>query len=204
MAELAEKVIKPGGQAEIKVTFNAGQRRGNQKKRVTVESNDPNTPRLFLYIEGMVNEMLAFDPRAIRLIDMEAGKKATSEVKITNKSQKPIKITELKVSDSAIVSAAFQGEGEVSLPLELGVGETVTLLVTGQLPEDKKRYRATVSLVTDERPNQPSVIAVVMQLKGATFKPKKLKAKKMDKKKKKKPKKVKKIKKKKKKKPQDQ
>ncbi|KON26510.1 hypothetical protein AC481_07065 [miscellaneous Crenarchaeota group archaeon SMTZ-80] len=47
-------VIKPDDVTQIKVVFNSAGRKGNQKKMITVVTNDPENPRITLWFEGIV------------------------------------------------------------------------------------------------------------------------------------------------------
>lgn len=47
-------VIKPEDVTQIKVVFNSTGRKGNQKKMITVITNDPENPRITLWLEGIV------------------------------------------------------------------------------------------------------------------------------------------------------
>jgi len=49
-----QKIIKPGEQASIKVSFNSSGKLGNQNKTVTVISNDPKHAREILWIRGEI------------------------------------------------------------------------------------------------------------------------------------------------------
>lgn len=206
VAKMSKSEIEAGGQADLSVVFNTGSYRGQQKKRLTLETNDPNNARVQLFIEGTVIERLAFEPRALRIMDLQPGQNSTGEVTVTNKSNEDIEITKLTFAGEQIVSVALAGGAELPLPYKLGVGENITLVVTVTQPEGQLRLRGTISIFTAAQPDRPTILHVVTQKQGAVFSPKKLKLKKMkDKKKKaKKAKKIKKLKKKKKKKQQEQ
>ena len=47
-------VINPDDITQIKVVFNSTGRKGNQKKMITVVTNDPENPRITLWLEGIV------------------------------------------------------------------------------------------------------------------------------------------------------
>jgi hypothetical protein len=171
-AQPKSKVIEPGQQTEIEVTFNAGPRSGDQKKKITVETNDPANPRIELYMEGTVIERLVLDPRSIRILDAEPGKEATGTATVTNKSQEVITISELKFDDANIVRAQLKLEDKpVALPYKLEAGQAVTLSVTVKMPTDKNFYRAALSIVTAERPDKPVTVNIVLRKKGAGIQP---------------------------------
>jgi hypothetical protein len=47
-------IIKPGEDTQIKAVFNSTGRKGNQKKMITVITNDPVNPKVLLWLEGIV------------------------------------------------------------------------------------------------------------------------------------------------------
>jgi hypothetical protein len=49
-----KKVIPPGRSTQIKTIFNSAGRTGNQKKMITVITNDPKNSRVILWIEGNI------------------------------------------------------------------------------------------------------------------------------------------------------
>ncbi|WP_246202726.1 DUF1573 domain-containing protein [Fulvivirga lutimaris] len=53
---LSDEVIKPGGQANLDVTFNPEGRRGNQQKSITLYSNDPKSSAQRITIKAYVQE----------------------------------------------------------------------------------------------------------------------------------------------------
>ncbi len=47
-------VIEPGDNTQVKAVFNSAGRKGNQKKMITVITNDPVNPKILLWLEGIV------------------------------------------------------------------------------------------------------------------------------------------------------
>jgi len=52
VAKLSSKNILPGESADLKTTLSLRNRKGHVRKSVTITSNDPQTPRLMLYLDG--------------------------------------------------------------------------------------------------------------------------------------------------------
>lgn len=52
----AKIIIAPGESTAIKATFNAAGREGNQKKAITIITNDPKRSKTILWINGMVSK----------------------------------------------------------------------------------------------------------------------------------------------------
>lgn len=60
---VSAKVIPPGGEGKIDVTFKTQRRKGVNKKKITVTSNDPENPRLLLEISADLEQLLDASPR---------------------------------------------------------------------------------------------------------------------------------------------
>ena len=50
-----KQVVQPGRATQIKSTFNSNGRSGDQKKMITVITNDPKNPKTILWLEGIVS-----------------------------------------------------------------------------------------------------------------------------------------------------
>jgi len=53
--------IPPGGEGQIEVTFDSNHKTGQQKKAITVESNDPRKPSALLHISAVVEIVFGFE-----------------------------------------------------------------------------------------------------------------------------------------------
>ncbi len=167
-AQPKSKVIEPGQQTEIEVKFDAGPRSGEQKKRITVETNDAATPVIQLYMEGTVVERLALDPRSIRIIDAEPNKEASGTLTMTNKSQQAITISALKADDPTVTKTVLKvNDKPAALPYKLEPGQSVVLSVTVKMPADKNFHRTSMQVITAERPDKPVTVNIVLRKKGA-------------------------------------
>ena len=98
VAELSEKLVAVGKQAEISTRLSLKGRRGHQRKSITVECNDPQNSRFMLYLEGDVNRALDINPDRLFFGQISPETQASKTITLTSKS-KPIEIT--KVSSSA-------------------------------------------------------------------------------------------------------
>ena len=55
--------LPPGGEGKIEVKVSTRGRKGKLAKTITVESNDPKTPRFLLKVHGQVEVLAGFDPQ---------------------------------------------------------------------------------------------------------------------------------------------
>jgi hypothetical protein len=90
VAKLSSKLIRPGEQAEVSTSLSLKGRRGHQRKSITVESNDPQTRRFMLYLEGDVVAPLQIAPDRLFFgqIDPDATVTKTIDIRANNKAVK--------------------------------------------------------------------------------------------------------------------
>ena len=190
IATPSKKTIKPGDFSEVKVTFNAGMRKGKQIKKVTVVTNDPANPKTTLTLTGEVAVTMAFDPARARLSDLKPGEPGSTVVKFTNMGQEAITITEYKLNlkKAQAVALAFQKGEQTELPIALQPGEAMDITVTVTLAKEQPMYIAKAELLIKERPEMTPQLPISARLEGTikTMKPLKMKSSKAPKKLKKK------------------
>ncbi len=179
IATPSKKTIKPGDFSEVKVTFNAGMRKGKQIKKVTVVTNDPASPKTTLTLTGEVAVTMAFDPARARLSDLKPGEPGSQTVKFTNMSQEPITITEYKLNQkkAQAVELAFKKDEQTALPIILQPGEAMEITVTVTLAKEQPMYLAKAELLIKEKPETAPQLAISARLEGSikTMKPLKMK-----------------------------
>lgn len=120
------KVLQPGGQTEIKTTFNTTGRPGKQTKYVYVHSNDPETKILKLTITGEVEKMPApriiLSPPSWNMQSIESGVAKETNLTISNTGDEPLEIKTVTPSTTQI-QTNFSGpvtlKPEEKLPLHI-------------------------------------------------------------------------------------
>ena len=98
------KEIPPGGVGEVKVTFQSKGYQGNTKKSVTVESNDPENPRIRLSLGGQVVAEVTVLPRYVnfRNVPRDSPREPISlEIKL--REGKGLKIREVSVDNPSVL-----------------------------------------------------------------------------------------------------
>ncbi len=86
-----KKELPPGGSTEIEVTFNTRGRVGPNRKTVTIQTNDEQTPNKKLQIKAMIERLLAFKPTIVRL-NVEHDEEKSVEAWLTGKLAKDAKL----------------------------------------------------------------------------------------------------------------
>jgi hypothetical protein len=92
-------VIPPGGEGEIKAVLRTKGRSGVTKKRITVMSNDPETPNLSLELSGEILVDVAVKPRHLSFGQVGKGEDATREFELEVTEPDKVKILEVAVDD---------------------------------------------------------------------------------------------------------
>jgi hypothetical protein len=101
---ITTEAIPPGGEGEIKVTFQAGVKGGAAKKSISITSNDPANPHATIRIEAMVVIALGFDPMTLDLGNIRRTDTLEREVNVVAENPKALQITGI-TSSSPFISA---------------------------------------------------------------------------------------------------
>lgn len=116
--------IAPGREGQIEVSYDTRHTAGDQRKTVTVASNDPSHPETKLEIRANIEVALGFDPSFIQL-QSEPGKDLTIETWLlgTFKEQAQLKIleqpTERELSVRVVGKRLDQGGDVLGLRFDL-------------------------------------------------------------------------------------
>jgi hypothetical protein len=127
-------VIPPGGEGEIKAVFRTKGRSGKTKKRITVMSNDPETPNLSLELSGEIIVDVAVTPRHLSFGQVGKGETATREFELKVNEPGKVKIIEVTATDEKLVLKRIEGEpsGDSKYSVELADTKTIGR-VTGKV-----------------------------------------------------------------------
>jgi hypothetical protein len=116
--------IPPGGEGKIKVKVSTRGRKGNLRKTVVVQSNDPQQPRYVLKIKGIVEVIAAFDPDRLNLKNIAKGKTVSQTVKLSGSEADKLKITELVSSKPEELTAKLiEEEGKPAVLVTFKAGD---------------------------------------------------------------------------------
>ena len=95
-ALVTSKVIPPGGNGEIKVTYTSGSVYGEAKKSVDVNSNDPKNSKIKLKIKAFVQTFLEVKPKFINFGSVKKGEVISRSLTVKNVTAAPVTIKEVK------------------------------------------------------------------------------------------------------------
>lgn len=98
VANVSEKVIRPGKSGTIKATFDTTDFFGPVIKEVFVYLGDQQKPAYTLTMKGLVVEELVITPRQVNLGSVKAGVRKDVTLTMENKGDKTLKITGIKTA----------------------------------------------------------------------------------------------------------
>jgi hypothetical protein len=151
-AQTQKDQVPPGEKGEITATFNIGDRTGTQVKTVTVETDDPATPKTVLTLRTIIPQQLEITPT---FVFWKQGEKPDPKT-ITVKVGKEFTVNHIKVTSSSPdfqtkVEEAGKGEFKIDVqPKETNnlVASTLTIQ-----PEDSQKVFYATARIT----NAPAV-----------------------------------------------
>ena len=89
VANISQKTIPPGGQAEVITRLSLRGRQGPQHKTISVESNDPKQTTLVLSLEGTAIEEMRVQPNRLFFGRITANSSVTGMVEIAVRARMP-------------------------------------------------------------------------------------------------------------------
>lgn len=137
-AILSGDTAAPGESGIIHASFKTQKYEGKQKKVISVESNDPENPKIELVIQGLIKKDIAIDPQGLYFGDVPKGKIISKKVKVFDLSKEELQLKRIQGNEKYfdIKSDKFKGENnrgfelEITLKPEIPVGpfsEVITL-----------------------------------------------------------------------------
>ena len=111
LAELAQTVYGPGEAGRIDVTFELGDRKGRQIKKVVVRTDDPATPVTTLTLDVTIPRPVELTPRLLHWRADEPRERKTLEVALNH--AEPVELAGLKLGEEGTGGAnGLKGEVE--------------------------------------------------------------------------------------------
>lgn len=106
VVSLSSQKIPPGEQIELKARLRLRGYSGAQRKSITVQSNDPITPTLTLYLEGVAVATLSVEPAHLAFGSISPAEPATRTAEL--RSAKPFQITAVETDASFLTTRVEQ------------------------------------------------------------------------------------------------
>jgi hypothetical protein len=117
----SQKVIPPGGEAHIEVTFDSQNFVGRVTKTVMVDTNDPSEPTHTLTLEALILEEVVAEPPRLMLGQIKQGEGHSLKVEIKSTLGQDLVVSKAQSSSRAleVVSIERQPNGVYAVRLEV-------------------------------------------------------------------------------------
>jgi hypothetical protein len=113
VAEIKTKQIAPGEKGDLEVTFDTTGRRGQNRKAITIISNDSSNPRAQIEVAANIESLLALEPFFVRL-SPDYNEEQTRDAWLVGKlvDQAKVTITEKEKTDEAGIDVQMAEKDE--------------------------------------------------------------------------------------------
>ncbi len=159
VAELEKNTLAPGEETTIAATFNLKGKQGVQSKKITVMSNDPETPNYILEIKGNSVATISLEPSLLnlgRIVDNDSHSQSVT-VKSTKEGH-TFKIERLVVPEDAQFSAEVE---------EVEPGKEYRITATTQPGLVAGMLNGRITVMTDDPSRKMMSISVYGHVIGA-------------------------------------
>lgn len=148
-ANVTTKTLLPGGNSELKVTFDSSTFGGNISKLIYLETNDPQKPVTTLTLKGSVAEEVVVTPRQLNFGTVKPTVSKEMVVTVSNQGGKAVKLTAVKSPLSQVTIKTGK--------TKLKPGETTTLAVT-VTPRSEDRFLSGYLTITTDNPARKEIM----------------------------------------------
>lgn len=153
--------VAPGAESEIEVVFNSAKRFGEQKKDISVFTNDPKRPMQKLRIETVVIRQFWIDPARIYLGSLTKSQDLESKtLKVYWSDEIDLNVTNIKTSDDTIKVSQKPFEDAKGKGVELTVDFGKASALTGPAQGPMQRISQVITVETDNEQFKSNNIAI--------------------------------------------
>jgi len=143
--------LKPGESGTLLITFNSKNFNGKIHKTVTINSNDPQTPKSIVEFTGFVIEEVSISETRFSFKDATVGERQTANVTLTNNGKQPL---ELKGFTTTLEGLTLK------FPSTVKPGESVQI-VADYLPKEAKKVVSSNVTIETSNTNKPEILLYV-------------------------------------------
>jgi len=158
--QLAAKTIEPGGETDLRMTFNSANQQGLQHHKVYIQSNDPVTPITEIRFIGMVlSPRVSLYPRNLDFGIVRKGQSASQEITAYDSGGYDFQVKKV-ASDSPFITATIASDKDREHP-------RFRILVTLSPDAPVGDFKAKLT-VTTTHPKEPTVeVPIAAEIKQA-------------------------------------
>lgn len=112
----SDKVVPPGGEGSIKVTFKTGHYQGQRSKTVSVTTNDPENPKLTLTVNANIVVDFALQPPHLYMGRFSKNDTTVRTTKVIAKEPAKLKITKVTPSNDLLSAKIVESKPQAPAP----------------------------------------------------------------------------------------
>jgi len=157
---VSSTTLKPGETGNLKISFNSKNFNGKVHKTVTVNSNDPQSPKTRIEFSAIVTEEVSVSENRFMFKEAVVGERRTATATITNNSRTNL---ELKGFHTALEGFTLR------FPSLVKPGETVQIIAEYVPKEVKKVLSSNVSIETSNSYKPEITFSVIGNVKEWKF-----------------------------------
>ena len=177
-AVISEKVIPPGGQAEVQVKFTPPRgSRGKVTKTVSVYLKDQDKPHTIIRFSAKIKTDVEIHPNYVQLLGFKVGDNATGAVSVQNVSGEELDVSSISINMTTYADTASNGR-TIAMPLrgatvtptsmKLKPGESREVSVS-MVPEFKGQVNGAIRMKTNKSEAVIQVFGVIREGSPATL-----------------------------------
>lgn len=155
VANISSKTIAPGQSAELTARLNLKNRHGMQRKHITVESNDPDTPSLQLTLMGQALKTLSITPEQVLFNSLNPQDMGERSVEIRSE------VATFQIENIQSSLSQISTELEVLEP-----GKAYKLYIRTVPPLEAGRFQGVVTFTTDKPSSSQYSIRIIGNVAG--------------------------------------
>ena len=149
---ITTSVISPGKTSGIKSSFDSTNFTGVVHKTIEVTTNDFRSPTSTLTLQGTVIEEIQINPKQLSLGKVKVNETTRASLVVTNKGNKPLKLTSFRSPLPQIVAVADKKL--------LNPGESANISITIRLGSGDRLLSGYLAISTDS-PDKPEILVPV-------------------------------------------
>ncbi len=109
-APLDKNILQPGEYATLDVSLNISSYNGDVTKSISIFTNQEENDHVVLFIKANVARPVNVFPTYLAFSRLFVGEESTAKVVLTNNTEKPIKVNDIKISDQRIKLSLKNGD----------------------------------------------------------------------------------------------
>lgn len=152
VAKPDKRELEPGESTEIKMTFNSGRLKGEQRRKVRIFTNDPHKSPIVFTVTGLIIKRIVFKPKRMNFYPEGDSTTFTNSAVAINVSGEYLDINEARIKPEARdrISVKVEADGNTDFPISLPPDGEMKLIITLKANAKEPNFFTQIDLVSDD------------------------------------------------------